>query len=81
MDQATLEDLKGQINLVLDAEAVLYQINYKVESMEQRGISIRAFCPIRPPTAVYSSSRSAPVTASVEPSLKLDHREATMVWT
>ncbi len=54
MDPATLEDLTEQINAVLDAESVLYKINYRVESMEQQGVSIKAFCPIHKETMIRS---------------------------
>jgi len=54
MDPTLLEELKEQINAVLDAETVLYKVNYRVESIEQQGVSIKAFCPIHQETMIRS---------------------------
>ena len=48
------QDLIEQINTVLDAETVLYKINYKIDSVVQSGMTIKAFCPIHKETMIRS---------------------------
>jgi tetratricopeptide (TPR) repeat protein len=54
MDQVTLKGAIEKLNMILSAEQVLYQINYRVESIQQSGMVIKAFCPIHQETMIRS---------------------------
>lgn len=54
MDRAIIQELMERVNSVLDAETVLFKINYRVESIEQSGVSIKSFCPIHKETMIRS---------------------------
>ena len=43
---ALLQDAINRLNQTLNAETVLFKINYKTGGVEQRGNILRAFCPI-----------------------------------
>jgi len=52
MNRGMLEELIARINLVLDAERVLFKINYRVDALQQDRDSIKAFCPIHQDTMI-----------------------------
>lgn len=54
MDKARLEEAVERINVILDAETVLFKIGYKVDSIVQSGTSIKAFCPIHKDSMIRS---------------------------
>ena len=45
MSNGQFQELIDHINSAIDAEGVLYKINYNVESIQQSGAFIKAFCP------------------------------------
>lgn len=54
MDKARLEEAIERINVILDAETVLFRIGYKVDSVVQNGTNIKAFCPIHRDSMIRS---------------------------
>jgi hypothetical protein len=54
VDKAHLEEAIERINIVLDAETVLFKIGYKVDAIVQSGTSIKAFCPIHKDSMIRS---------------------------
>lgn len=54
MSTGQFQELIEHINSAIDAEGVLYKINYNVESIQQSGAFIKAFCPIHKETMIRS---------------------------
>jgi len=54
VDKARLEEAIERINVILDAETVLFKIGYKVDSVVQNGTNIKAFCPIHRDSMIRS---------------------------